>query len=108
MRTVPSDLDVVYCAGLFDYLPDRVCAQLMNMFYNMLAPGGLLIATNVDPSNPIRNTMDYVFEWRLIERSSEKMRAFLPAAAPVDDCRITSDITGCNVLVEIRKPAARP
>jgi len=74
----------------------------------MLAPGGLLIATNVDPSNPIRYIMDYIFEWRLIERDAEKMRALLPAAAPADDCRITSDITGCNVFVEIRKPAPRP
>lgn len=108
LRTVASDMDLVYCAGLFDYLPDRVCAQLMNMFYNMLAPGGLLIATNVDPFNPIRNTMDYVFEWRLIERNGEKMRAILPVGAAADDCRITSDLSGCNVLVEVRKPAARP
>ncbi len=107
MRTVPADMDVVYCAGLFDYLPDRVCAQLMNLFYNMLAPGGLLIATNVDPSNPIRYTMDYIFEWRLIERNAEKLRSLLPAAVGADDCRITSDITGCNVFVEVRKPPAR-
>jgi extracellular factor (EF) 3-hydroxypalmitic acid methyl ester biosynthesis protein len=107
LRSVPADIDFVYCAGLFDYLPDRVCAQLMTMFYNMLAPGGLLIATNVDPSNPIRFTMDYIFEWRLIERSAEKMRALLPALAPPDSSRITSDITGCNVFIEVRKPAAR-
>src|SRR5260221_11124810 len=62
MRNVTAEYDVVYCAGLFDYLPDRVCQQLLNMFYGMLAPGGLLLATNVDPSNPIRTIMGSIFE----------------------------------------------
>ena len=42
------EYDLVYCAGLFDYLPDNTCQLLMDIFYQMLAPGGLLVATNVD------------------------------------------------------------
>jgi extracellular factor (EF) 3-hydroxypalmitic acid methyl ester biosynthesis protein len=44
--------DFVYCAGLFDYLSDRICRRLLEVFYDLLAPGGLLVATNVDSSNP--------------------------------------------------------
>lgn len=106
-RAATPEYDLVYCAGLFDYLPDRVCQQLMNMFYSMLQPGGLLLATNVDNSNPIRNIMGYVFEWRLIERSAAQLRALTPEGARPDDCRIVSDSTGCNVFIEVRKPATK-
>ncbi len=34
--------DFIYCAGLFDYLEDRICKKLMDYFYGLLAPGGLL------------------------------------------------------------------
>ena len=52
--------DMVYCAGIFDYLSDRICKQLMNIFYELLEPGGLLVATNVESSNPSRNGMEYL------------------------------------------------
>ena len=41
------EYDFIYCAGLFDYLPDTTCRQLMEVFYDWLAPGGLLVVTNV-------------------------------------------------------------
>jgi len=106
MRNVTADYDIVYCAGLFDYLPDRVCQQLINMFYGMLAPGGLMMCTNVDPSNPIRNIMAFIFEWRLLERSGHEMEALIPESASPDDCKTTADATGCNVFLEVRKPSA--
>jgi extracellular factor (EF) 3-hydroxypalmitic acid methyl ester biosynthesis protein len=108
MRNVAADYDVVYCAGLFDYLPDRVCHQLLNMFYGMLAPGGLLLATNVDPSNPIRNIMGYIFEWCLLERTGPQMSTLIPEGASVDDCKIIAEDTGCNLFLEVRKPRLAP
>lgn len=58
--------DLVYCAGLFDYLSDRICRRLLEIFYDMLAPGGLLIATNVHPSNDGGNRTEYLAEWHLV------------------------------------------
>src|SRR5262249_13374176 len=55
-----TKFDLVYRAGLFDYLPDPICRQLSNIFYDMVAPGGLLVTTNVDCSNPRCLTMDYM------------------------------------------------
>ncbi len=96
--------DFLYCAGLFDYLTDRVCKQLMNVLYEMLAPGGLLLATNVDQSNPIRHMLDYVLEWHLLYRNGQQLRALAPDQADPDSISLRSDPTGVNIFLELRKP----
>lgn len=98
--------DMIYCAGLFDYLNDRICQRLMNYFYSILAPGGLLVATNVDAANPIRNIMEYIFEWHLVYRSQEELGRLVPDQATPDSHRILADPTGSNIFIEVRKPAA--
>jgi len=96
--------DFLYCAGLFDYLSDRICKRLMNMFYDALAPGGLLVATNVDASNPIRNMLEYVLEWHLVYRNSTQLASISPDNVPADQIQTKRDATGVNVYVEVRKP----
>lgn len=104
-RSAGGTYDMVYCAGLFDYLPDRMCKELMNVLYEMLTPGGLLLATNVDCSNPIRNMLDYLLEWHLIYRTGAQMRTFVPDRADADAVQVQADPTSVNVFLEVRKPA---
>jgi extracellular factor (EF) 3-hydroxypalmitic acid methyl ester biosynthesis protein len=96
--------DVVYCAGLFDYLSDRVCRKLMDTFYEMLVPGGLLVATNVEASNPARQMMEYLMDWHLIYRDAEQLMTVAPQKAPRENCRVLSDDTRVNIFIEVRKP----
>lgn len=98
--------DVVYCAGLFDYLSDRICRRLLEIFYEMLAPGGLLIATNVHPSNPWRNWMEYLAEWHLVYRDEEQFLKLAPARAPAGSAVVKAEATGVNIFLEVRKPSA--
>ena len=86
-------------------MPDYISQELMKIFYRMLAPGGLLLATNVDESNPARNWMEYSVDWHLIYRNAKKMEQLKPAGAPPDDCRIRSEHSGVNIFIELRKPA---
>jgi extracellular factor (EF) 3-hydroxypalmitic acid methyl ester biosynthesis protein len=95
--------DLIYCAGLFDYLTDQVCRQLMDVFYAMLAPGGLLIATNVD-NHPAQYQMECFLEWHLVHRNEEKMRTLVPRNADVQNASIKRDPTGVNIFIEVRKP----
>ena len=96
--------DLVYCAGLFDYLPDNACRQLMDIFYGMVAPGGLLVATNVEPENPLRYGMENLLDWHLIYRAEKDMRSIAPILARKEDMRIWTETTGVNLFLEIRNP----
>jgi len=100
-----NEYDFIYCAGLFDYLNDRICKRLMSIFYDLLAPGGLLVATNVDASNPIRNTMEYIFEWHLVYRNSEQFEALRPDQAAPGSYKVRAETTGSNIFIEVRKPS---
>jgi extracellular factor (EF) 3-hydroxypalmitic acid methyl ester biosynthesis protein len=96
--------DFIYCAGLFDYLSDRVCKRLMNILYDMLAPYGLLLATNVHSSNPNRNSMDFFLEWHLIHRNRAQVEHLKPDLAPEGSFREKQEFTGVNIFIEVRKP----
>jgi extracellular factor (EF) 3-hydroxypalmitic acid methyl ester biosynthesis protein len=102
---MPGTYDLVYCAGLFDYMSDRICKRLMNIFYDLLAPGGLLIATNVDASKPFRHSMELILEWHLICRNQAQFAALNPEKAGPGQFTVTHEQTGVNVFIEVRKPA---
>ena len=101
LRDTGGDYDLVYCAGLFDYLSDRICQRLVKLFVHSVVPGGLVLATNVDPSNPIRQFMEHVMEWNLIHRGKQQMLKLAPAGAPT---QVFTDDTGTNVFLEVRRP----
>ena len=67
-------------------------------------PGGVLIISNFDLSNPIRKIMEFMFEWFLIHRDARQMAETAPEQALPDDCRVRADATGCNIFLEVRKP----
>jgi extracellular factor (EF) 3-hydroxypalmitic acid methyl ester biosynthesis protein len=95
-----DSFEMVYCAGLFDYLSNRVCKRLLELFHTWLTPGGLLLITNVHPMNPIRYLMEHVAEWYLLYRDENEMADLVPNHLPY---RIFKDPTGVNLFLEIRK-----
>jgi extracellular factor (EF) 3-hydroxypalmitic acid methyl ester biosynthesis protein len=96
--------DFLYCAGLFDYLPDPVCKQLIGLFYQWLAPGGSLLVTNVDCTRPFRNKLEFILDWNLIYRTGPELAKLRPGSVSADNFSVTSDLTSVNVFLEIRKP----
>jgi extracellular factor (EF) 3-hydroxypalmitic acid methyl ester biosynthesis protein len=95
--------DFVYCAGLFDYLSDNVCKLLVEILWGMVAPGGLLIVTNVDRHSS-RAQMECFLEWNLVYRDSQGMRRLAPGSVPSEDVVLKRDETGVNIFLELRKP----
>ncbi|SIT44741.1 Regulatory protein [Paraburkholderia ribeironis] len=93
------EFDAVYCAGLFDYLSDKVCARLNQYFASRTKRGGRLLVTNVHADNPERFSMEHVLEWYLIYRNEAQMAEIMP-----ENCgepRLYTDPTGVNVFAEV-------
>jgi extracellular factor (EF) 3-hydroxypalmitic acid methyl ester biosynthesis protein len=95
--------DFAYCAGLFDYLPDSICRSLVSYFYDMLAPGGLLLVSNVD-THSSRTEMEYFLEWHLIYRDTKGMLTLVPPQIQPGDVSVLREPSGVNIFLEIRKP----
>jgi extracellular factor (EF) 3-hydroxypalmitic acid methyl ester biosynthesis protein len=92
------EFDAVYCAGLFDYLSDKVCARLLSYFAARTRPGGRLLVTNVHSANPEKYGMEHLLEWYLIYRNESSMRSLLPAQSA--EPKLYVDETGVNVFAE--------
>jgi extracellular factor (EF) 3-hydroxypalmitic acid methyl ester biosynthesis protein len=108
-RLVPAGCDMVYCAGLFDYLTDDVCRLLLRVLHGLLVPGGLLLVTNVDASlnssRGFRNSMEYMLDWNLIFRTGRELEELGAEVTTVgEEARVESDMTGVNNFLVIRKP----
>jgi extracellular factor (EF) 3-hydroxypalmitic acid methyl ester biosynthesis protein len=95
--------DLIYCGGLFDYLSEPTCRALVNLFYDWLRPGGLVIVANMNDSKPFRNFIEFVLDWQLIYRDSGKMLALAPAHAR-DNARVIAEATSVNLFLHLSKP----
>lgn len=93
--------DMIYCAGLFDYLSDKICARLLRLFYRWVKPGGYVLVTNVHPENPSQLCMEHIVEWYMEYRDDKDM---LQLAKGYGDKYVYFDLTGLNVFMEIHKP----
>ena len=98
-----ESFDIVYCAGLFDYLSQRVCKRLTEVFVRLLRPGGLLVLTNVSTENPSKGCMEYLLEWNLVYRDRTQMLELVPSSADLLESKLKADATGVNHFLEIRK-----
>ncbi len=96
--------DLVFCAGLFDYLSDRICKKLLQLFYEWAAPGGQVAVTNVHSRNPIRQFMEHLLEWHLIYRDENDFKTLVPEEWKP---KVSCDTTGVNVYMTIDKPGVR-
>ena len=103
-RSPDDQYDLVYCAGLFDYLMNQTCQRLHNLLLDWVRPGGVLLSTNVDSSNPRRITMDLLMDWHLIYRNSQELAVLRPTRVRQDTCSVRADATGVNLFFQVVKP----
>jgi extracellular factor (EF) 3-hydroxypalmitic acid methyl ester biosynthesis protein len=66
--------DLIYSAGLFDYLTDAVAEKLVASMAAMLKPGGKLLIGNFAPSCCGRGYMELFLDWKLIYRNADQLR----------------------------------
>jgi extracellular factor (EF) 3-hydroxypalmitic acid methyl ester biosynthesis protein len=72
--------DLIYSAGLYDYLPDVLARRLTQRLLQLLAPGGRLVIANFVPGGSGRGYMELFMDWTLVLRTEVQMRELAQAA----------------------------
>jgi len=69
-----KDSDFIYCAGLFDYLGDRICKCLLKILFESLNEEGEVIVCNAsEEGSSHRAYYDFLGGWNLIYRKKEDL-----------------------------------
>jgi extracellular factor (EF) 3-hydroxypalmitic acid methyl ester biosynthesis protein len=100
---VTERFDLVVAGGLFDYLPDRWAVTTLRAIRRMMAPGGRLLFSNIAAGNPFRPWLEYLAEWRLIERHETDLRRLLREAGFTSDhVDVCPDTSRLALMVDVR------
>jgi len=88
--------DIIYSAGLCDYLDDRLFRRLITKCYHQLKPGGTLILGNLDyHSDSV--FMDRILRWELIYRNTEQLKQLF-ADTPFGGATVLSEKERINLF----------
>lgn len=104
LKDALGERDLIYSAGLFDYLNQRSFSALLAGLYDALGPGGHLCIGNVGSHNPTRYTMEYLLDWFLIHRSPAELVEFAGALTPPPKrVEVDAEPSGVNLFLRIWK-----
>ena len=92
--------DIIYSAGLTDYLDRRLFVALLKRCHETLKPGGILIIGNFSPRNPNRAFMDHILHWKLIYRSEQELREIFADSPFGNDVSVFAEEHGINLFVK--------
>lgn len=98
-----QEFDLIYTAGLFDYLSGPVAQFAAKQLYSSLSKVGELIIGNFDISAPNRFGMSLVTDWHLIYRSSDDLKSLF---SNIGKLEMEREELGINLFASIRKTAA--
>ncbi len=67
--------DLIYSAGLYDYLDDNLAMRLTGSLFDTLRPGGTLLLSNFLPTVPDAGYMESYMGWQLLYRTPDELAA---------------------------------
>ena len=94
--------DMVWSAGLFDYLSEKAFVMLLKRFGEWLKPGGEIVVGNYNEAhNPTRNYLEILGDWCLLHRTREELFE-LGQKAGFRKSQITVENEAENVILFLR------
>jgi len=96
--------DLIWSAGIFDYLDNRSAAVLIKRLWRNLKSDGQMIFGNFSPKNPTRKGMELIGKWYLIHRSAHDLIMLCEnASIPYRSIRVESEPLGVNYFCILEK-----
>jgi len=95
--------DLIYVAGLFDYLTDEVAELLIGILYFMLKPGGHLIIGNFSPFNPYRLAQEFALDWFLTYRDEKGLKKLVPKFLKCSSITVEDEPTHINLFLNLTR-----
>ena len=93
--------DVIWSAGLFDYLSDRLFVRLVRRYARSLSPTGQIVIGNFQ-THSTRNYMELVGNWSLNYRTAERLGELAgEAGSPADGHVVGAEAEGVNLFLHI-------
>jgi hypothetical protein len=102
-----AGLDLVYSAGLYDYLPQPVASRLTEFTYSKLRPGGRLFHGNLVEAPDTTWMMQFVLGWLLVYRTDETLLALGKGLQNADSATVVHDVTDHALFLDVRKSLTR-
>ncbi|WNG42491.1 class I SAM-dependent methyltransferase [Archangium minus] len=81
-KTSFPEMDLIYSAGLYDYLSEAVASRLTRLLFGMLRPGGRLLVGNFATRTPDAGYLEAFMDWWLLYRDENQVRAFASEINP--------------------------
>lgn len=104
LQTALGTCDLIYSAGLFDYLDEQPFTHLARTLLSSLGDNGHLLIGNFATGQPSRWFMEYCSEWFLIHRTPEQLMNFGEAAgASRQAMSVMAEPSGINLFLDIRR-----
>jgi len=94
-----SSYDLIYSAGLFDYLLDRTARAAGARLVAALAPGGTAVIGNFGTANPSRPMLELILDWPLRHRSASDLRRLFGDLGT--GMTVEQEATGINLFAAI-------
>lgn len=107
-RFASERFNLVYAAGLLDYLAQPVATMLASRMLELLSPGGTLLLANFTPDTPDIGFIEAMLDWHLVYRTEADMGALLEPALQkrsVATMRTWRDPDGCIVYLSVETKA---
>jgi len=96
--------DVIWSAGLFDYMNDKAFLLLLERFKNWLLSGGEIIVGNFNEDhNPSRDYMEIMGDWHLIHRTENQLKDLAKRAGfRNDQISVGREESNVNLFLHIK------
>lgn len=101
-----TGFDLVYAAGLFDYLQAPTASRLVDVMFDATESGGSVLFVNFTSDTPYLGYLEAVMDWFLIYRNEQEMLQLASRVLGRVDCagyKLWRDPDGCLVYCQLTK-----